>query len=153
MTYLFSVLRQLGVRADFSFAAPDFVCPSHNIAIEATIASHAHDDVPEWKKTVDGITHDDLEGAYIQSIIRLSNAFLSKATAYTAKYETLLRAGRGGHDREDHCRDDPSAHSVAKWQLAVIHATIEDSGDAQLANARRCPWDLAYSSHRQSLRY
>lgn len=87
--YLFSVLKQLGIRVDFSHNAPDFVCCDHNIAIEATIASHAHDDVPEWEKTIEGISHNDLEGAYTQSIIRLSNALLAKATAYTNKYEML----------------------------------------------------------------
>lgn len=45
--YLFAVLKQLGIQVDFSFDAPDFVCPGQAMAIEAVIASHAQDDVPE----------------------------------------------------------------------------------------------------------
>ena len=87
--YLFAVLKVLGLKVDFSHEAPDFVCSNQQIAIEATIASHAKDDVPEWEKTIEGITHDDLGAAYTQSIIRLSNAFLGKAAAYQAKYSML----------------------------------------------------------------
>lgn len=87
--YLFAVLKSLGIEVDFSYEAPDFVCANQPFSVEATIASHAKDDVPEWEKTIEGITHDDLGGAYTQSIIRLSNALLGKATAYQEKYSGL----------------------------------------------------------------
>jgi hypothetical protein len=87
--YLFAVLKSLEIEIDFSHGAPDFVCANQPIALEATIASHASDDVPEWEKTIEGITHDDLGAAYTQSIIRLSNAFRGKATAYQDKYSFL----------------------------------------------------------------
>jgi len=93
--YLFAVLKERGLKVDFRFDAPDFVCADHPIAIEAAIASHAHDDVPEWKKTFEGVVHEDISGAYTRSIIRLSNAFLEKSKAYTEKYSGLPHmAGR-----------------------------------------------------------
>jgi hypothetical protein len=48
--YLFAVLKHLGIKVDFSHDAPDFVAQGHPFAIEAAIASHAQDDVPEWGK-------------------------------------------------------------------------------------------------------
>lgn len=52
--YLFAVLKHLGIKIDFSYEAPDFVAADHQFAIEATIASHAQDDVPEWEKDIRG---------------------------------------------------------------------------------------------------
>lgn len=66
--YLFAVLKQLQIRVDFSYPSPDFVAADLPLAIEATIASHAHDDVPEWEKTLKGMAHDNLAQAYTQSI-------------------------------------------------------------------------------------
>lgn len=87
--YLFAVLKQLKIEIDFSYASPDFVAKNLPLAIEATIASHAHDDVPEWEKTLAGVTHDNLGFAYTQSIIRLSNALMGKSKLYTEKYAAL----------------------------------------------------------------
>lgn len=87
--YLFAVLKELDIAVDFSHAAPDFVAQDLPLAIEATIASHAHDDVPEWEKTLAGIVHDNLGPAYIQSIIRLSNALLGKSKLYQERYAAL----------------------------------------------------------------
>lgn len=84
--YLFAVLKSLGIDIDFKYSTPDFVAIDIPLAIEATIASHAQDDVPEWEKTFEGVTHDNLEAAYVQSIVRLSNAFLGKASAYQERY-------------------------------------------------------------------
>src|SRR5438128_2079823 len=58
--YLFAVLKHLKVKVDFSFEAPDFVAVDHPFAIEAAIASHGQDDVPEWEKTIEGITNRDI---------------------------------------------------------------------------------------------
>jgi hypothetical protein len=88
--YLFAVLKQLGISVDFSFDAPDFVARDQRLAIEAVIASHAQGDVPEWKKTLEGITDMDLEAAYAQSITRLSNAIAAKSEAYLKRYASLL---------------------------------------------------------------
>ncbi len=87
--YLFAVMKEAGIEVDFSHSAPDFVCRNLPMAIEAVIASHAHDDVPEWEKTMKGMVHDHLEGAYCQSIIRMSNAFLSKEQKFRSSYAAL----------------------------------------------------------------
>lgn len=93
--YLFAVLKERGLEVDFSVDAPDFVCAHHPIAIEGAIASHAQDDVPEWQKTFEGVVHDDVGGAYIRSIVRLSNAFHAKSNAFTSRYSGLPHmAGR-----------------------------------------------------------
>jgi hypothetical protein len=93
--YLFAVLKKLNIAVDFSHSSPDFVAKDHALAIEATIASHAHDDVPEWEKTLEGVVHDNLGPAYIQSIIRLSNALLGKSRAHKDNYTGLPHlAGR-----------------------------------------------------------
>jgi hypothetical protein len=68
--YLFAVLKHLGIKVDFSFDAPDFVAADHPFAIEAAIASHAQDDVPEWEKTFAGITDMNVAAAQLQSTIR-----------------------------------------------------------------------------------
>lgn len=87
--YLFAVLKQLGIKVDFSFDAPDFVCPNQAMAIEAVIASHAQDDVPEWKKTLKGIVDKDVGEAYGKSIIRLANALTNKSEAFHKRYAAL----------------------------------------------------------------
>jgi hypothetical protein len=87
--YLFAVLKCLGIKVDFSYPSPDFLAADMPLAIEATIASHAQDDVPELEKTIKGITHDNLAQAYVQSIIRLSNAFHGKVLSYGKKYAAL----------------------------------------------------------------
>jgi len=92
--YLFAVFKELGLQVDFDHVAPDFVLKDHPVAIEATIASNAHDDVPEWEKTLAGVLHDNLEAAYTQSIIRMSNAFHSKAGAYEGYSEQDHMDGR-----------------------------------------------------------
>jgi hypothetical protein len=87
--YLFAVLKELGIRVDFSFDAPDFVCPDQAMAIEAVIASHSQDDVPEWKKTIEGIVEKETGAAYAQSIIRLANALTNKSEAFLKRYAAL----------------------------------------------------------------
>jgi hypothetical protein len=81
-----AVLKHLGIKVDFSYNAPDFVAADHRLAIEAAIASHAQDDVPEWEKTFEGITDMNVEAAQLQSTIRLSNALMGKSEAYKSRY-------------------------------------------------------------------
>lgn len=93
--YLFAVLKQLGIKVDFSYGAPDFVASDHPFAIEAAIASHAQDDVPEWEKTFEGITDMNVDAAQLQSTLRLSNALMAKSVAYKTRYAALPHmAGR-----------------------------------------------------------
>jgi hypothetical protein len=66
--YLFAVLKQLGIQVDFSFDAPDFVSSNYPIAIEAAIASHAHDDAPEWAKTLAVVANNDLAAVEMRQL-------------------------------------------------------------------------------------
>ncbi len=93
--YLFAVLKHLGIKINFSYDAPDFVAADHPIAIEAAIASHAQDDIPEWEKTLAGVTDMNVEAAQLQSTIRLSNALMGKSDAFKKRYAALpFMAGR-----------------------------------------------------------
>ncbi len=93
--YLFAVLKHLGIKVDFSYDAPDFVAADYPFAVEAAIAGHAQDDVPEWEKTFEGITDMNVEAAQLQSTIRLSNALMGKSDAYKKRYAALPHvAGR-----------------------------------------------------------
>jgi len=93
--YLFAVLKHLGIKVDFSYGAPDFVAADYPFAVEAAIAGHAQDDVPEWEKTFEGITDMNVEAAQLQSTIRLSNALMGKSDAHKKRYAALPHvAGR-----------------------------------------------------------
>ena len=87
--YLFAVLKHLHIEVDFSYNAPDFVGREKNIIIEATTANHAHDDTPEWEKTIKGVANEDLFEISKQSAIRLANAFDSKVRKYRNDYSHL----------------------------------------------------------------
>jgi hypothetical protein len=87
--YLYAVLKEVGIEADFSFSAPDFVCPKAGLTIEATIASHAQGATPEWQKTIRDITNLDLDGRYLETLARLSNSIDSKVRKYRDSYANL----------------------------------------------------------------
>lgn len=87
--YLFGVLKHLKIRVDFSYPSPDFISIEKNLVIEATIAGHAHDDTPEWEKTILGVTYGDIFEIYKHSAIRLSNAFNAKVQKYRTNYCNL----------------------------------------------------------------
>ena len=84
--YLFAVLRHLKIEVDFQYSAPDFVAKKHSLVIEATIASNAHDDIPEWEKKFNKLTSENSFDVYGQATMRLSNAFHSKFGKYTENY-------------------------------------------------------------------
>src|ERR1700712_4981935 len=87
--YLFAVLKELGIKIDFSFNTPDFVATEQPIAIEAAIASHAQDDVPEWEKRFEEVMRRDVFESQAEAAIRASNAFLKKSEIYTNRYSQL----------------------------------------------------------------
>lgn len=93
--YLFAVFKEIGIKIDFSFNAPDFVAAEEPLAIEATIASHAQDDTPEWEKRFEDILDMDVFETQAKAAIRASNAFRSKSAAYLERYSKLPHmAGR-----------------------------------------------------------
>lgn len=88
--YLHAVLKHLKIDVDFSHHAPDFVCSNKALVIEAAIASHAHDDIPEWEKTIKDIIGDkDIYKIWTHSTIRLSNALHAKIKKYRENYSNL----------------------------------------------------------------
>jgi len=87
--YLFAVLRHLEIKVDFRYNAPDFVAKNYNLVIEATIASNAHDDIPEWEKKFNKLTSENSFDVYGQATIRLSNAFQAKFDKYIRNYSKL----------------------------------------------------------------
>ncbi|MGH1416270.1 MAG: hypothetical protein ACRBB0_22470 [Pelagimonas sp.] len=88
--YLFAVLKSLNHAVDFSHHAPDFVIPDSGFAVEATISAHAQDATPEWMKMMADITnHDDIEGRYIETMVRLSNSISAKFRKYQKSYSNL----------------------------------------------------------------
>ena len=92
--YLHAVLKSLGLRLDFDFAAPDFVMPDSGLAIEATIASHAQGAMPEWQKTIKVLTRrDPIGGRYLEQLARLSNSLDAKLRRYRKRYRYLPRVG------------------------------------------------------------
>lgn len=86
--YCYNILKELGVKFNFSYEHPDFVvnCGGEIINIECTIANNARIDPDESnicarfneKKSLDEIVYDQT--------IRLSNAFKSKYKKYKEKY-------------------------------------------------------------------
>lgn len=93
--YLFAVFKELGIKLDFSFAAPDFVAADEPFAAEATIAGHAQDDMPEWEKRFEDVMEMEVFEAQAKSAIRAANAFRSKSDSYLRRYTALPHmAGR-----------------------------------------------------------
>ncbi|OOF46405.1 hypothetical protein [Rodentibacter trehalosifermentans] len=92
--YIFAVLRELrrikgnNFNINLDNHAPDFHLPNLNLAIEATVALNAENDISEdcWLEPneLDSITECN-----IKSIIRLSNSILSKSKKYLNSYEKL----------------------------------------------------------------
>ncbi|NRQ56051.1 hypothetical protein [Brevibacillus sp. HD1.4A] len=85
--YLFAVLKQLGYVVDFTKDRPDF-CTS-KFCIEATIASHSKEGIPEWERDYSFDPQWNLEDAVNYSTIRLANAFISKARKLRDSYSIL----------------------------------------------------------------
>jgi hypothetical protein len=93
--YLFAVFKHLGINVDFSYDSPDFVAADYPLAVEAAIASHAQDDVPEWEKTLEGIGFAR-NGARrprctTMAAIRKSN-FLARSTSRSSRFHRKNRA-------------------------------------------------------------
>lgn len=87
--YLFAVLKSLNLEVDGHHHAPDFVVKDKPVVLEATIASHAADGVPEWEKTVEGVTEMDIHRSQTNAVVRASNAFHSKSRKYLDRYQML----------------------------------------------------------------
>lgn len=91
--YLHAAFRELGLRPDYSHAAPDFVLsgPPLRICAEAVTSNHPDGHRPEWDGTIEmlrggEINHEELVAF---SSVRLANALSSKLTRYRDRYSGL----------------------------------------------------------------
>ncbi|WP_400263106.1 hypothetical protein ACFX5U_08570 [Sphingobacterium sp. SG20118] len=101
--YLYAVLKELKMEMDFSYSAPDFVSKC-GIVIEATVANHAQDDVPEWEKNIKTIGRENSFEVFRLSAIRLSNAFVAKVKKFQESYSHL-----------NHVKDKPFIIAISNY--------------------------------------
>lgn len=92
--YLNSVLSERGCTVDFSHRSPDFVVTQPtSFVIEAAIASHARDDLPEYRRAETGLP-EDLNEFNRQVIIRVANTLRGKHDKYRTNYASLPHVAR-----------------------------------------------------------
>jgi hypothetical protein len=101
--YLFAVLKKYGMDVDFSHASPDFVVPDPGFSIEAVVALHAQDAVPEHAHPR-GEPPPDLNAFNFRAMIRLSNSLTTKHRAFQNSYSKM-----------DHVRDRPFIVALAHF--------------------------------------
>ncbi|PJO45140.1 hypothetical protein [Lysinibacillus xylanilyticus] len=90
--YIFASLKELGLKVNMEYDRPDFVVEGDNgFIIEATIASHAENETPEWQKdySVKDIQEWPKERIVDNATLRLANAFISKSRKYKKSYNEL----------------------------------------------------------------
>lgn len=91
--YLHASFRDLGFTADYSYESPDFILSrnGHEIAAEATIASHPEGYTAEWERDIskDAIEKLDAEEIVVLASVRLANALATKHKKYLESYSKL----------------------------------------------------------------
>lgn len=90
--YLFASLKELGLTVNMEYDRPDFVVEGENgFIIEATIASHAQNETPEWQKDHLEETFKEwpLEKIVDNATLRLANSFIAKSRMYKKSYNKL----------------------------------------------------------------
>lgn len=90
--YLFAVFKELKLNINMTYDRPDFVIEGEEgFIVEATIASHAQDGTPEWKKdfSKDIFKEWPVEKIVDNATIRIANAFMSKSQKYKKSYGKL----------------------------------------------------------------
>lgn len=105
--YLFAVMKELKLEVNLTHDRPDFVVEGKNgFTIEATIASHANHETPEWEKkySQEEIEEWTREKIINNATLRLANAFMSKSSKYTSSYNKL-----------NHVQDKPYVIAIAPF--------------------------------------
>lgn len=88
--YLNAVLRNRGLSVDFGNSSPDFVVTAPcSFTIEATIASHAQGQLPEYAPLDWTHIPDDLNELNRQAILRLTNSIRAKYEKFRTDYAAL----------------------------------------------------------------
>ena len=86
--YVFAMLKQYGMKVDFSFASPDFYIPDVQINLEATVALHPHDGEAEFSR-FGKLPPTDINAFNLKTIIRLANSLSFKHRKYINSYSKL----------------------------------------------------------------
>lgn len=90
--YLFATLKEIGLEVNMEYDRPDFVVEGDKgFVIEATIASHAQNETPEWQKDYSekDIKEWPLEKIIENATLRLANSFIGKSRKYKISYNEL----------------------------------------------------------------
>ncbi|MDA2779787.1 hypothetical protein PDR89_09970 [Bacillus cereus group sp. Bc002] len=90
--YLFAVLKELNLEVNMTYDRPDFVIEGENgFVIEATIASHPGNGIPEWEKDFSRDTLEEwpLEKIIDNATLRIANSFIGKSRHYKKSYDKL----------------------------------------------------------------
>jgi hypothetical protein len=120
--YLFAVLKQYGLQADFSHASPDFcVSSSGGLNIEAVVALHAHNTPPEHSgRRVEDIPKD-LNELNRQTMLRIRNSINTKSKKYLKQYSTL-----------DHVRNRPFLLAITAFDNPYARLSCQRAIEAVL---------------------
>lgn len=96
--YLYALFREFGFEFDWGSASPDFqiMRDSMSLIVEATTANNSQGKAAEWEyfRTPDELQNMRFGEMNRESIIRLSNSFISKANLYKKKYIELEHVKR-----------------------------------------------------------
>ncbi|MFZ3577886.1 hypothetical protein [Virgibacillus sp. DJP39] len=90
--YLYAALKKMGFTVNMKYDRPDFVVEGERgFVMEATIASHANNETPEWIKNY---SNEDMQEWSKDKVannatLRLANSFISKSRKYTDSYQKL----------------------------------------------------------------
>lgn len=97
--YLHAAFRELGMKPDYSHAAPDFVLdgPPLRFCAEAVTSNNPEGHRPEWDGTIETLQGGEINYEEIVSFstVRLSNALTAKLVRYRERYSKLAH----GSDR------------------------------------------------------
>lgn len=107
--YLFAYLKELGLRNDFSYDAPDFIVNEPGFCIEATIALPAQGDPGAHGFSTEDMPRD-FNKFNSEASIRLSNSFISKVKKLRSRYSLLPQ-----------CKEKPFVIAIASFDRPFAH--------------------------------
>lgn len=107
--YLFAYLKELGLRCDFSYDAPDYIVNDPEFCIEATIALPAQGDLGAHGFRMEDMPRD-FNKFNSEASIRLSNSFISKVKKLRSRYSLLPQ-----------CKEKPFVIAIASFDRPFAH--------------------------------